>query len=98
MTDPVSGSNQTPTSRSRVKRRGRKTGVGMQPHKRTGIDIAGEPEVSVWDLAALDILVRESGGTFTGLDGTAGPHRGSAVATNGLLHEQVLGRIGDETV
>jgi histidinol-phosphatase len=62
------------------------------------VDIAAEPEVSVWDLAALDILVRESGGTFTGLDGTAGPHRGSAVATNGLLHEQVLGRIGDETV
>jgi alkylation response protein AidB-like acyl-CoA dehydrogenase len=37
MTDTVSGSN---TSRSRAKRRGRKTGVGMQPHKRTGIDIA----------------------------------------------------------
>jgi histidinol-phosphatase len=57
------------------------------------VDIAAEPEVSVWDLAALDILVREAGGTLTGLDGTAGPHRGSAVATNGLLHEQVLSRI-----
>ncbi len=54
------------------------------------VDIAAEPEVSVWDLAALDILVREAGGTFTALDGTAGPHRGSAVATNGLLHKQVL--------
>jgi histidinol-phosphatase len=54
------------------------------------VDIAAEPEVSVWDLAALDILVREAGGTLTGLDGTAGPHRGSAVATNGLLHERVL--------
>ncbi len=41
MTDTVSGSNQTSkSSRSRVKRRGRNTGVGMQPHKRTGIDIA----------------------------------------------------------
>ncbi|HWT50447.1 MAG TPA: inositol monophosphatase family protein [Mycobacterium sp.] len=57
------------------------------------VDIAAEPEVSVWDLAALDILVREAGGTLTGLDGTAGPHRGSAVATNGLLHEQVLTRL-----
>ncbi len=37
MTDTVSSSN---TSRSRANRRGRKTGVGMQPHKRTGIDIA----------------------------------------------------------
>ncbi|KKC05421.1 histidinol-phosphatase [Mycobacterium nebraskense] len=55
------------------------------------VDIAAEPEVSVWDLAALDILVREAGGTMTGLDGVAGPHRGSAVATNGPLHAQVLG-------
>ena len=54
------------------------------------VDIAAEPEVSVWDLAALDILVREAGGTLTGLDGTGGPHRGSAVATNGLLHHRVL--------
>jgi histidinol-phosphatase len=57
------------------------------------VDIAAEPEVSVWDLAPLDILVREAGGTFTGLDGTAGPHGGNAVASNGLLHDQVLGRL-----
>jgi histidinol-phosphatase len=62
------------------------------------VDIAAEPEVSVWDLSALDILVREAGGTFTGLDGTAGPHGGDAVATNGLLHDQVLSHIGDKTV
>lgn len=57
------------------------------------VDIAAEPEVSVWDLAPLDVLVREAGGTFTGLDGTAGPHGGDAVATNGLLHDQVLTRM-----
>ena len=57
------------------------------------VDIAAEPEVSVWDLAAPDVLVREAGGTFTSLDGTAGPHGGTAVATNGLLHEQVLTRL-----
>ncbi|HEX2284998.1 MAG TPA: histidinol-phosphatase [Mycobacterium sp.] len=54
------------------------------------VDIAAEPEVSLWDLGALDILVREAGGAFTSLDGTAGPHGGSAVATNGRLHEAVL--------
>ena len=54
------------------------------------VDIAAEPEVSLWDLAALDILVREAGGTFTDLAGAAGPHGGSAVATNSLLHPQVL--------
>jgi alkylation response protein AidB-like acyl-CoA dehydrogenase len=37
MTDTVPTSKP---SRSRLKRRGRNTGVGMQPHKRTGIDVA----------------------------------------------------------
>jgi len=47
----------------------------------------------VWDLSPLDILVREAGGTFTSLDGSPGPHGGSAVATNALLHDQVLARL-----
>ncbi|MEO8816339.1 MAG: histidinol-phosphatase [Mycobacterium sp.] len=54
------------------------------------VDIATEPTVSVWDLAALDVLVREAGGIFTDLSGTPGPHGGSAVATNTLLHGEVL--------
>ena len=57
------------------------------------VDIACEPEVKVWDIAPLDILIREAGGTFTGIDGTPGPHSGSALATNGLLHDQVLSRL-----
>ncbi|MBP1157870.1 histidinol-phosphatase [Rhodococcus sp. PvR099] len=58
------------------------------------LEIAAEPEVSLWDLAPLDILVREAGGRFTALDGSAGPHGGSAVASNGLLHDAVLERLG----
>ena len=54
------------------------------------VDIATEPEVKLWDLAALDILVREAGGMFTGVDGHPGPHGGSAVATNGLLQAPVV--------
>lgn len=57
------------------------------------LDIAAEPEVSLWDLAPLDILVREAGGRFTSLDGDPGPHGGSAVATNGLLQAEVLDRL-----
>lgn len=57
------------------------------------LDLACEPEVSLWDLAALDVLVREAGGRFTDLDGRDGPHGGSAVATNGVLHEEVLTRL-----
>jgi histidinol-phosphatase len=54
------------------------------------VDIAAEPEVNLWDLAALDIIVREAGGAFTSLDGTAGPHGGSAVGSNGPLQDAVL--------
>lgn len=57
------------------------------------VDVAAEPEVSLWDLAALDIVVREAGGAFTSLAGENGPHGGDAVATNGLLHDAVLRRI-----
>lgn len=57
------------------------------------VDIAAEPEVKLWDLAPLDILVREAGGRFTSLAGESGPHGGSAVATNGLLHDAVLARL-----
>lgn len=31
------------------------------------------------------------GGRFTGLDGRAGPHSGNAAASNGVLHEELLG-------
>jgi len=57
------------------------------------VDIAAEPEVSLWDLAALDIVVREAGGAFTDLSGRTGPHGGSVVATNGLLQDAVLNRL-----
>ena len=57
------------------------------------VDIAVEPEVKVWDVAPLDVLVREAGGRFTNLAAEPGPHGGSAVATNGLLHEAVLARL-----
>lgn len=54
------------------------------------LDVATEPEVSLWDLAALAVLVEEAGGAFTDLHGTRGPAGGSALATNGLLHETAL--------
>lgn len=59
------------------------------------VDVAVEPEVKLWDLAPLDILVREAGGRFTDLSNNAGPHGGSAVATNGLLHDAVLAALAD---
>ncbi len=57
------------------------------------VDIAVEPDLKPWDLAPIDILVREAGGSFTNFDGKPGPHGVSAVSTNGLLHDAVLARL-----
>jgi histidinol phosphatase-like enzyme (inositol monophosphatase family) len=46
---------------------------------------------SPWDLAAPKLLVEEAGGRLTALDGSDSIYGGGAVATNGLLHETVLG-------
>jgi histidinol-phosphatase len=54
------------------------------------VDIACEPEVSLWDLAALNVIVEEAGGRFTDLAGVDRVDSGNAVASNGLLHDQVL--------
>lgn len=54
------------------------------------VDIAAEPELALYDMAALVPIVVEAGGRFTSLDGVDGPFGGSAVATNGELHDQVL--------
>jgi histidinol-phosphatase len=58
------------------------------------MDIAVEPEVALWDLAALQVIVEEAGGRFTNLAGEARPDGGSGVATNGRLHDEVLGAFG----
>jgi histidinol-phosphatase len=54
------------------------------------VDVAAEPELSLWDIAALAPIVVEAGGRFTGLDGVDGVHQGSAAASNGLLHDALL--------
>ena len=54
------------------------------------VDVAIEPSLAVWDMAALDIIVREAGGTFTNTAGQKGPFGGSGVSTNGALHNTVI--------
>lgn len=61
------------------------------------LDVVAEFGVHVYDLAALVPIVTEAGGRFTSANGAAGPEHGSALATNGLLHDAVLDviRTGD---
>ena len=58
------------------------------------VDIAAEPSLELYDMAALDVIVREAGGSFTSLDGTQGPMGGNALASNGRLHDQALAFLG----
>lgn len=54
------------------------------------IDIAGEYDLKPYDMAALVPIVEEAGGAFTSVSGIPGPWHGSALATNGHLHDSVL--------
>jgi histidinol-phosphatase len=54
------------------------------------IDIAAEAIVNPWDVAALQVLVEEAGGRFTDLKGIPTFQGGSALSTNGHLHNAAL--------
>ncbi|GGO85694.1 histidinol-phosphatase [Wenjunlia tyrosinilytica] len=58
------------------------------------VDMCAEPELSLWDMAAPSVVVTEAGGRFTSLEGEPGPGGGNAAASNGLLHEELLGYLG----
>ena len=49
-----------------------------------------EPELSVWDVAALQPIVEEAGGKLTTLTGEPWTESGGCLTTNGLLHAEVL--------
>jgi histidinol-phosphatase len=58
---------------------------------RGSLDVVIESDVNILDIAALSVIVREAGGTFTDLSGAAvGLHTTSVLATNGPLHAAVL--------
>ena len=54
------------------------------------LDVATEPDASLWDLAPLAVLVEEAGGAVTDLHGRRGPAGGSVLTTNGTLHAAAL--------
>ena len=58
------------------------------------VDLAAEPELNLHDMAALDVIVREAGGTFTTVAGKPGPWGPDALASNGLLHDQAMAILG----
>ena len=57
-------------------------------------EVALDPAVSLWDLAAVKVIVEEAGGRFTDLAGVPTAAGGDALATNGLVHEAALTIVG----
>jgi histidinol-phosphatase len=49
-----------------------------------------EPELSVWDFAALEPILAEAGGRITTFEGSAPEHGGSCLSTNGSIHDEIL--------
>ncbi len=54
------------------------------------VDVAAEPSLAVWDMAALDIIVREAGGRFTSVAGVDGSLGGSGLSTNSVIHQKIV--------
>ena len=46
--------------------------------------------VAEWDLAAVQVIVEEAGGRFSDFSGSARLDTGSAISSNGLLHDELL--------
>ena len=57
------------------------------------LDIAIEPRVAHWDMAAVQIIIEEAGGRFTTLSGESRADGGSAISTNGTIHDAVMGML-----
>jgi histidinol-phosphatase len=54
------------------------------------VDVAGEADLAPYDVAALVPIVTEAGGRFSSLDGETPVWSRTALATNSLLHDEVL--------
>lgn len=54
------------------------------------VDVAVEPIVALWDVAAVQVIVEEAGGRFTDLRGDRTTRGGDCLTSNGLLHDELL--------
>ena len=57
------------------------------------VDVAIEPKLAIWDMAALDIVVREAGGRFTNTAGVDGSLGGSGLSTNSAIHQKIVDKL-----
>lgn len=68
---------------------------------RGAAEVMLEPNLNIWDIAALEVIVREAGGTASGFSGEPYPEsrisskvdNASFLCTNGLLHDELVTRL-----
>jgi histidinol-phosphatase len=58
------------------------------------LDVAVEPTLALWDMAALDLIVTEAGGVFSNTSGVPGPHGGNGLSANAHLHRYIVQALG----
>jgi len=58
------------------------------------LDVATDTVVNVWDYAPVQLLVEEAGGRVTTFAGGPPAHGASCVATNSLLHDEIVALLG----
>lgn len=61
---------------------------------RGAADAMAEPELALWDVAALEVIVEEAGGRIGAFDGSPFRAPGSCLTTNGRLHEALVAALG----
>jgi histidinol-phosphatase len=59
-------------------------------------EISVEADLKPWDMGPMKILVEEAGGRFTDFRGVPTIYTGTALATNGRLHDSVLACLGPD--
>jgi histidinol-phosphatase len=58
------------------------------------VDGMVDPAAALYDLAPMPVILAEAGGRFTSLDGEVDPDRGGGIASNGRIHDELLGLVG----
>lgn len=70
---------------------------------RGSVEVMAEPNLNIWDVAALEVIVREAGGRTSGFGGRPYPESrirtkdedASFLSTNGALHDEILALLGE---
>lgn len=58
------------------------------------VDVAAEPQLESYDMAALIPIVEEAGGRLTAYDGGSALGGGCALSSNGILHDDLVRLLG----